>query len=32
MKLALGEQKQTHLLKAMRRYIAGMKTLLIKAK
>jgi len=32
MKLNLGEQKQTHLLKVMRRYIASMKTLLTKAK
>ncbi len=28
MKLAMGEQKQTHLVKAMRRYIASLKTLL----
>lgn len=26
MKLANGEQKQTHLIKALRRYIAGVKT------
>ena len=28
MKLAVGELKQTHLVKALRRYIASMKTLL----
>lgn len=27
MKLAVGELKQTHLVKALRRYIAGLKTL-----
>lgn len=27
MKLAIGEQKQTHLMKALRRYIASLKTL-----
>ena len=30
MKLAVGELKQTHLVKAMRRYIASLKTLLNK--
>lgn len=30
MKLAVGELKQTHLMKAMRRYIASLKTLLNK--
>lgn len=32
MKLSLGELKQTHLVKAMRRYIASLKTLLSGAK
>lgn len=32
MKLSVGELKQTHLVKAMRRYIAGLKTLLNWAK
>ena len=31
-KMAVGELKQTHLVKAMRRYIASMKTLLVNAK
>lgn len=32
MKMAVGELKQTHLIKAMRRYIASVKTLLTNAK
>lgn len=32
MKLAVGEQKQTHVIKALRRYIASLKTLLNSAK
>jgi len=32
MKLAVWELKQTHLVKTLRRYIASMKTLLVKAK
>lgn len=28
MKLAVGEQKQTHLIKALRRYIASLKTMI----
>lgn len=32
MKLAVGELKQTHLVKALRRYIASVKTLLNSAK
>lgn len=32
MKLAVGELKQTHLMKALRRYIASLKTLLSSAK
>jgi len=32
MKMAVGELKQTHLVKTMRRYIASMKTLLVNAK
>ena len=32
MKLAVGEVKQTHLIKAMRRYIASLKTISIQTK
>lgn len=32
MKLAVGEVKQTHLIKALRRYVASLKTLAAQAK